>query len=111
MLSSPQCFDDIITSTVLSRLLQSWPSVSENLPLFVVVIHGFFHLDLSILFLLLVVMGVMHEADDAYSIQSIWSCLLAGPISHASIQHMDFVEVFNVSLDLSTIYFARFSGC
>ena len=31
--------------------------------------------------------------------------LLAGPVSHTSIQYMDFVEVFNVSLDLSTIYF------
>ena len=31
--------------------------------------------------------------------------LLAGPISHTSIQYMDFVEIFNVSLDLSTIYF------
>ena len=37
--------------------------------------------------------------------------LLSGPISHISIQYMDFVEVFNVSLDLSTIYFARFGGC
>ena len=31
--------------------------------------------------------------------------MLAGPISHTSIQYMDFVEVFNVSLDLSAIYF------
>ena len=31
--------------------------------------------------------------------------LLAGPISHTSIQYMEFVEVFNISLDLSTIYF------
>ena len=31
--------------------------------------------------------------------------LLAGPISHTGIQYMDFVEIFNVSLDLSTIYF------
>ena len=31
--------------------------------------------------------------------------LLAGPISHTAIQYMDFVEIFNVSLDLSTIYF------
>ena len=31
--------------------------------------------------------------------------LLGGPISHTSIQYMDFVEIFNVSLDLSTIYF------
>ena len=33
-----------------------------------------------------------------------------GPIS--STQYMDFVEIFNISLDLSTIYmyFAHFSG-
>ena len=32
--------------------------------------------------------------------------LLAGPISHISVQYMDFVEIFNVSaLDLSTVYF------
>ena len=35
---------------------------------------------------------------------------LAGPISHISTQYMDFVEIFNISLDLSTIYFAHFSG-
>ena len=27
------------------------------------------------------------------------------------IQYIDFVEIFHVSLDLSSIYFARFSGC
>ena len=31
--------------------------------------------------------------------------LLSEPISPTSIQYMDFVEIFNVSLDLSTIYF------
>ena len=36
--------------------------------------------------------------------------LLAGPISHTSIQYIDFVEIFNVSLDFSTIYFADFGG-
>ena len=30
--------------------------------------------------------------------------LLAGPISHTSTQYMDFVEIFNISLDLSTIF-------
>ena len=54
-------------------------------------------------------MGVVHEADDAYSIQSTWSCYLAGLISHTSIQCMDFVEIFNVSLDMSTINFAHLS--
>ena len=28
--------------------------------------------------------------------------LLAGPISHTSSQYMDFVEIFNISLDQST---------
>ena len=37
--------------------------------------------------------------------------LLAGPVSHTSMDLMDFVEIFNISLDLSTIYFAHFSGC
>ena len=36
---------------------------------------------------------------------------LAGQVSHISIQYIDFVKIFNVSLDLSTIYFAHFSGC
>ena len=36
--------------------------------------------------------------------------LLAEPISHAGIQYMDFVEIFNVSPVLPTIYFAHFSG-
>ena len=36
--------------------------------------------------------------------------LLAGPISHISTQYTDFVEIFNISLDLS-ICFAHFSGC
>ena len=31
--------------------------------------------------------------------------------SDSSTQYMDFVEIFNISLDLSTIYFAHFSGC
>ena len=37
--------------------------------------------------------------------------LLAGPASHTGTQYMDFVEVFNISLDLSTIYCANFSRC
>ena len=28
--------------------------------------------------------------------------VMAGPISHTSTQYMDFVEIFNISLDLST---------
>ena len=37
--------------------------------------------------------------------------LLAGQISHTSTQYIDFVEIFNISLDLSTIYFAHFPFC
>ena len=37
--------------------------------------------------------------------------LLAGPISHTSTQFMDFVEILNISMDLSTIYLPHFSGC
>ena len=36
--------------------------------------------------------------------------LLAGPISHTSTQYRDFVKIFNILLDLSTIYFARLEG-
>ena len=37
--------------------------------------------------------------------------LLAEQISHTNTQYMDFVEIFNILLDLSSIHFARFSGC
>ena len=30
--------------------------------------------------------------------------LLAGPISYTSTQYMDYFKLFNISLDLSTIY-------
>ena len=31
--------------------------------------------------------------------------------SHSISQYMDFVIIFNISLELSSIYFAHFSGC
>ena len=34
--------------------------------------------------------------------------LLAGLISHTSTQYINYVEILNISLDLSAIYFARF---
>ena len=37
--------------------------------------------------------------------------LLAGPISHTSTRCMDFVEIFNIILDLSITCFSHFSGC
>ena len=36
--------------------------------------------------------------------------LLAGPISHTSTPYTDFVDFFYISTDLSTNYFAHFSG-
>ena len=36
---------------------------------------------------------------------------LAGPVSHTSAPCMDFVEIFNIVLDLSTTCFSHFSGC
>ena len=47
----------------------------------------------------------MHEADDALILnQEHLVMLLAEPISHASTPYMDSVEIFNIWLDLSTIY-------
>ena len=37
--------------------------------------------------------------------------LVVGPISHTDTQCMDFVDIFNISLDLSTIYFVHFNEC
>ena len=34
--------------------------------------------------------------------------LLAGPIFHTSTQYKNFVEIFNILLDLCSIYFAHF---
>ena len=49
----------------------------------------------------------MHEADDAYSVLSTGSCYcldLFLAVSHTCIQYTDLVEIFNISLDFSTIY-------
>ena len=49
----------------------------------------------------------MHQADKAYTIRTEHLVvLLAGPISHTSIQYMD----FNVSLNLSTNYLLLLMG-
>ena len=37
--------------------------------------------------------------------------LLGESISYTGTEYMDFFEVFNILLDLSTIYCANFSGC
>ena len=49
----------------------------------------------------------MHEADDAYSIRSTWSCYW---LDHTGTQYMDFVEIFNISLNLSAIYLLMLVG-
>ena len=55
--------------------------------------------------------GVVHDARRHLLNLEHLVLLLAGPISHISIQCMDFVKVFIVSLDLFTIYFAPLSEC
>ena len=37
--------------------------------------------------------------------------LLVGPISHTGTHCIDFVEILNISMDLSTIYFDHFRRC
>ena len=55
-------------------------------------------------------MGVMHEADDAYSIWSTWSCYLLDQFLTLALNTLIW-SIFYISLDLSTIYFIHFSGC
>ena len=52
----------------------------------------------------------MHEADDAYSIQSTWSCYWLDQILTLALNTL-ILSFFYISLDLSTIYFTYFSGC
>ena len=64
---------------------------------------------------LLAVTGVMHEADDAYSIRSTWSCywldqFLTLALIDPSLSEL-ILSIFYISMDLSTNYFAHFSGC
>ena len=67
------------------------------------------HLDLSKL-KLLAVTGVMHEADDAYSIRSTWSCYWLDQFLTLAFNVL-ILLIFYISMDLSTNYFAHFSGC
>ena len=55
-------------------------------------------------------MGVMHEADDAYSIWSTWLCYWLDQFLTLALNTL-ILSIFYISLDLSTIYFAHFSGC
>ena len=76
------------------------------------------HLDLSLGFVtwiclnlnwLLAVTGVMHEADDAYSIQSTWSCYWLDQFLTLAL-NMLILSLFYISMDLSTNYFAHLVG-
>ena len=77
------------------------------------------HLDLSLGFVtwiclnlnwLLAVTGVMHEADDTYSIRSTWSCYWLDQFLTLALNIL-ILLIFYISVDLSTNYFAHFSGC
>ena len=77
------------------------------------------HLDLSLGFVtwiclylnwLLAVTGVMHEADDAYSIRSTWSCYWLDQFLTLALNIL-ILSIFYILMDLSTNYFAHFSGC
>ena len=59
---------------------------------------------------LLAVTGVMHEADDAYSIRSTWSCNWLDQFLTLALNIL-ILSIFYISMDLSTNYFAHFSGC
>ena len=60
---------------------------------------------------LLAVTSVIHEADDAYSIQSTCSCYWLDQFLTLALNTWILLKFFNISLDLSAIYFAHFSGC
>ena len=58
----------------------------------------------------LAVTSVMHEADDAYSIRSTWSCYWLDQFVTLALNIL-ILLIFYISMDLSTNYFAHFSGC
>ena len=59
---------------------------------------------------LLAVTGVMHEAEDAYSMRSTWSCYWLDQFLTLALNIL-ILSIFKISMDLSTNYFAHFSGC
>ena len=73
-------------------------------------LHGFVAWICLNLNWLLGVTGVMHEADDAYSIRSTWSCYWLDQFLTLALITL-ILSIFYISLDLSAIYFAHFSGC
>ena len=52
----------------------------------------------------------MHEANDAYSIRSTWSCYWLDQFLTVALNIL-ILSIFYISMDLSTNYFAHFSGC
>ena len=58
---------------------------------------------------LLAVMGVMHEADDTYSIQSTWSCYWLTQFLTLALNIL-ILLIFYVSMDLSANYISHFGG-
>ena len=48
----------------------------------------------------------MHEADNPKYLVA----LVVVPVSHTCTQCMNYAEIFNALLDLSSIYFAAFDG-
>ena len=56
------------------------------------------------------VVFVMHEADNTYSIRSTWSCYWLEQFLTLALNILIF-SIFYISMDLSTNYFAHFSGC
>ena len=52
----------------------------------------------------------MHEADDAYSIRSAWSCYWLDQFVTLALNIL-ILSIFYISMDLSNNYFAHFSGC
>ena len=53
---------------------------------------------------------IMHEADDAYSIRSTWSCYWLDQFLTLALNIL-ILSIFYISMDLSTNYCAHFSGC
>ena len=66
---------------------------------------------LPILYLTASCDGVMHEADEVYSIRSTWLCYWLDHFLTIANNTWIFLEIFNFLLDLPSIYFSGFSGC
>ena len=80
--------------------------MKQEFSLFFCYLHGFVawicRLDLSRLKLSASCAGVMHEADDAYSIRSTWSCYWLDQFFTLALNTL-ILSIFYISLDWSTI--------